>query len=457
MTVTGEPHLSAFQRQLVQSVGDVVTRPESLSSFRRDQAVMAPAGTPLIAVRARSVQDVIATVRLCNEFGVPLVTRGAGTGLAGGANAIDGCAVISMTAMNRILSIDPTARTATVEPGVINSDLDRAARAHGMWFAPDPGSRDICSIGGNLATNAGGMCCAKYGVTRDHVLQTTAVLGTGEVIRTGRATRKNGVGLDLTSLLVGSEGTLAILVEATVRLRTLGASPATVAATFPSVSAAVDSVVDLTARCEPAALELMDAVTIRAVNDHTQMALDESGAVILAQFDGEGADGQASLYASIVSKNDGVPFQTDDISEGTALMAARRAAVPALEGKGTILLDDVAVPVHRLPELIASIEDISRERSAVIATFGHAADGNLHPTIVFDASQPAQVDAAKAAFGDILEAALALDGTVTGEHGVGSLKRAYADQQIGSLERALMRRIKDAFDPEGIMNPGKGY
>ena len=452
------PVAGEFQAKLTAVIPTVVTDPASLEAYRRDHALLAPAGTPLAAVRARAVEDVVATIALCREYGVPLVTRGAGTGLAGAANALDGCVVLSMAGMNRILEIDPVARTARVQPGVINGDLDRAAREQGLWYVPDPGSRAICSIGGNLATNAGGMCCAKYGVTRDHVLTITAVLGTGEVVHTGRATRKDVVGLDLTRLLIGSEGTLAVFLEATVRLRPRPASPATVAATFPTVAAAIESVLELTAGADPAAVELMDNATVRAVEAHTRMGLDvTAGAVVLAQFDGAGVGGQAAAYSQIAERLGAETFATDDPDDGEALMTARRLAIPALEQLGTILLDDVGVAVHHLPELVAAIEAIAVRRGVSIATFGHAADGNLHPTVVFDPADPAAVAAARGAFDDILDAGLALGGTVSGEHGIGSLKFGHVEHQIGPVERALMHRVKAAFDPDGILNPGRAY
>lgn len=447
-----------FLAKLAAAVAVVVTDPASLEAYQHDRALLAPAGTPLAAVRAASTEDVVATIALCREYAVPLVTRGAGTGLAGAANALDGCVVLSMAGMNRILDIDPIGRTARVQPGVINGDLDAAVRDQGLWYVPDPGSRAICSIGGNLATNAGGMCCAKYGVTRDHVLELTAVLGTGEIVHTGRATRKDVVGLDLTRLLIGSEGTLGVFVEATVRLRPRPSAPATVAATFPSVAAAIVSVLELTACADPAAVELMDNATVRAVESYTRMGLDTAaGAVVLAQFDGAGVGGQAAAYAEIAGRLGAETFATDDADDGEALMTARRMAIPALEQLGTLLLDDVGVAVHHLPELVAAIEAIAQRRGVTIATFGHAADGNLHPTVVFDPTVPTAVDAARLAFDDILDAALALGGTVSGEHGIGSLKHRHVELQIGPVERALMHRIKSAFDPDGILNPGRAY
>jgi glycolate oxidase subunit GlcD len=450
--------MSDFLSRLAAAVPAVTTDPDAMEAYRRDQCLLAEAGRPLAVVKAGSVEDVVAVVGLCRQYGVPLVTRGAGTGLAGGANALDGGVVLVMAGMDRILEIDEVARTARVEPGVINADLDRAAAAAGLWYVPDPGSREICSIGGNLATNAGGMCCAKYGTTQDHVLELTAVLGTGEVIRTGRATRKNVVGLDLTRLLVGSEGTLGVIVEATVRLQPRPQGLATVAATFPSVQAAIDLVLALGREGDAAAIELMDRTTVRAVNAMTRMGLDEeAGAVLLAQFDGADAAARAQRCAELAAAFGADAFATDDPAEGSALMEARRAALPAIERLGATLLDDVCVGIHRLPALIAAVEEIAVRHGVTIGTFGHAADGNLHPTIVYDPADPAAQRAARAAFDEVLGAALALGGTITGEHGVGSLKAPYVVRQVGATERELMVRIKAAFDPAGILNPGRGF
>jgi glycolate oxidase len=450
--------MSDFLTRLGTAASAVTTDPDAMAAYRRDQCLLAEAGRPLAVVKVAGVDEVVAVVRLCGEYGVPLVTRGAGTGLAGGANAIDGCVVLVMAGMDRILEIDEVARTARVEPGVINADLDRDAARSGLWYVPDPGSRDICSIGGNLATNAGGMCCAKYGTTQDHVLELTVVLGTGEVIRTGRATRKNVAGLDLTRLLVGSEGTLGVIVEATVRLRPRPQGLATVAATFPSVQAAIDLVLALGREGDAAAIELMDRTTVRAVNTMTRMGLDEeAGAVLLAQFDGADAVVRAERCAELAASFGAEAFATDDPGEGTALMEARRAALPALERLGATLLDDVCVGVHRLPALIAAVEEIASRHGVTIGTFGHAADGNLHPTIVYDPADPAGQEAARAAFDELLGTALALGGTITGEHGVGSLKAPYVARQVGTAERELMVRIKAAFDPAGILNPGRGF
>lgn len=436
--------------------GALLTDPTSTEAYRRDRCLVATAGTPLAVVRATSVDDVVAVLAAAHDERVPVVPRGAGSGLAGGANAIDGGLVLDVSRMASV-AIDPVARTATVGPGVLNGDLDAAAREHGLFYAPDPGSRAYSSVGGNLATNAGGMCCAKHGVTADHALALVAVLPGGQVVRTGRATRKDVAGLDLTRLLVGSEGTLGVIVEATMRLLPVPPLTATAALTFPDVATAVAAVLDVLASTTPSAVELMDTTTVRAVNAMTRMGLDET-TTVLAQCDGADAGAEVAAVAAAARRHGALEVMTTvDAEEGRALMEARRVALTALERLGTVLLDDVCVPVHLLPELVAGIEEAAAAHRVVVGSFGHAADGNLHPTIVHDAGDADAAARALACFDAIVEVALRLGGTVSGEHGIGQLKAAYVERQVGAVEQALMRRVKEAFDPRGVMNPGRGY
>lgn len=434
---------------------DVVTDPDALLSVQRDQAPLAAAGTPAALVRARSIADVQATLAFASRRGIPVVTRGAGTGLSGGANAIDGCIVLSVAAMDRILAIDPDARLATVEPGVLNATLAAAATAAGLYYAPDPASRAISTIGGNIATNAGGSCCLKYGVTGDHVAGLVVVLADGSVIRTGARTRKNVAGLDLTRLIVGSEGTLGVVVEATVRLLRQPRPPSTLVAWFDDLAAAGRAVLAMTARADLSLCEIMDRTTIAAVDQMTNMGLDRTAAAfVLAQCDAaDAAQAVAEIAASLHEARD--VMTTDDREEGNQLLAARRAALPALERMGRTLLDDVAVPVPRLPEMLGLVPAIAARHQVTIGTFGHAGDGNLHPTIVFDRGDDAAATRAMAAFDELVHAALELGGTLSGEHGVGTLKLPYLSRQLGATERALQHRIKEAFDPHHILNPGK--
>ncbi|MCX4243939.1 FAD-binding oxidoreductase [Paraliomyxa miuraensis] len=446
--------------RLERALGRAVVRdPHVLTGFVRDQAALAPAGVPAALVRARSEDDVIATLRLANAHGIPVVTRAAGTGLAGGANAIDGCIVLSVAAMDRIVGIDPLTRTAEVEPGVINGRLAAAAVEHGLFYAPDPASREISTIGGNIATNAGGSCCLKYGVTGDHVAALRAVLADGTVIRAGSITTKDVAGLDLKRLLVGSEGTLAVIVRATVRLLPVPPPASTLVAFFSSVREAAEAIVAMEARAALSLIEVMDRVTVGAVDAMTGMQLDtEAAAMVLVQSDApNAAEVIATCERVCVDHHARDVVCSDDPEEGRMLLQARRMALPALERLGTTLLDDIAVPKPRLPEMFERAVAIGARHGLVIGTFGHAGDGNLHPTIVFDPRDEASTRAAHAAFDELVRAAVELGGTITGEHGVGTLKQRYVGWALGEAERALMQRIKRAFDPNGILNPGKGY
>ncbi len=437
---------------LTAAVPDVVTDPQVLTAYRSDQMALAAAGEPLVLVRARTVADVSAVLRLASAHGVPVVTRGAGSGLAGGANAVDGCVVLSVAAMDEIIAIDADARTATVQCGVLGGALAEDVAARGLWYPPDPASKAFSTIGGNIATNAGGGCCLKYGVTGDHVAALTAVLPSGEVIRTGGRQRKNVAGLDLTRLLVGSEGTLAVIVEATLRLRPAPRPPATLVAFFAAVEDAAEAVGAIQACGDPSLLELMDRTTIGAVERATRMGLDTgAGALLIVQTDEPDPDAALARYTAACAKATDLTSTTDP-AEGEQFLAARRQALPALERLGPTLLDDVAVPRSALAPMIAAIQETAERHAVTIGTFGHAGDGNLHPTIVF---APDAEPAARAAFADIVRAALSLGGTITGEHGVGTLKTPFLTEMVGATERALMSRVKAAFDPVGILNPGK--
>ena len=393
-------------------------------------------------------------LRWASAHRVPVVPRGAGTGLSGGSTALDGCITLSTERM-RGVHIDPQAMTATVQPGLLNAEVKAAAREHGLWYPPDPSSFEICSIGGNLATNAGGLCCVKYGVTTDYVLGLEVVLADGRAVRLGGTTIKDVAGYDLKRLFVGSEGTLGIITEATLRLRPLPAPAATVAATFDHVVAAGRAVVDVMGRVRPSALELMDRAAVQAVERVKPMGFDESvGAVLLGQSDAgrgeveqiaEAARAAGATYVAV----------TDDVDEGELLMGGRRMAIPCVERLGRVLIEDVGVPIPRIPDLIAAVEKIAETHDTMIPIIGHAGDGNFHPLVTFDAADEAATTRAMAAFDDIMVAALDLGGTVTGEHGIGTLKATHLATQLGPDVMDLTRRIKVALDPHDILNPGK--
>lgn len=446
---------------LVAIVGErgVVDDAAATLGYARDQAALAPSGSPLAVVRPSSTEQVVGVVRALAAARVPIVPRGAGTGLAGGANAVDGAVTLCVDRMDRIVDLDPVERTITVQPGVLNAQVTAAAAEAGLWYPPDPASWEISSIGGNLATNAGGLCCVKYGVTRDAVLGLEVVLADGSTARLGRRTVKGVAGLDLVGLFVGSEGTLGLITEATLKLRRPAPPATTLVASFPTPAAAGAAIVGVLEDTEPSMLEIVDRTTLRAIEQHARMGLDtEAGGLLLAQSDLAGAPGEAEvarMRARCERAGADLVVVTSDPQEAEALLAARRLAYPALERLGTTLLDDVAVPRGRIIALIDRVERIAEQHGVLIGTFGHAGDGNLHPTIVFDAADDHQRRQAKAAFDAVVAAALDLGGTVTGEHGVGVLKREHLLTELdpGALE--LHRRIRAALDPLGLLNPGK--
>ncbi len=424
-----------------------------MAAHTTDRSGTRPDGVPLAVVHARRTEDVTVTLRHANALGVPVVPRGAGTGLSGGASAGEGALVLDLSGMNRILELSADDQLAVVEPGVITAELDRAAAEHGLRYAPDPASAAISTIGGNIATNAGGLRCAKYGVTRDSVLGLEAVLADGTVVTTGRRTVKGVTGYDLTALLTGSEGTLAVITSATLRLRPVPVATATLAAYFDSFETAAEASYAIgRAGVVPALAELVDGPVLRAIDP----ALGERGAaLLLVQCDGAGATAEAEQVARVL-----VPLATSvettaDPVEAEALLAARRLALPALERLGRPLIEDIAVPRSRLAEAVREIRAVSARHDVPVYTLAHAADGNLHPIIVVDRSLDRLPGAAWEAAGEIFALALRLGGTLTGEHGVGVLKRQWVADELGPTAHALQRRLKEAFDPRGILNPGK--
>jgi len=438
--------------------GRVVTDPDIVEAYSRDHAAaVAPPGRARCLVSARATAEVVATVRWASEHGVPVVPRGGGTGLAGGAAAVDGCVILSLARMNAIRELDPADELAVAEAGVLNADLDRAAAAHGLMYAPDPSSYEISTIGGNLATNAGGLRCVKYGVTRDAVLGLEVVLAGGRVLRTGRRTVKGVAGYDLTSLFVGSEGTLGVITSATLRLRPRPAQPAvTVAATFPSFGAAARAVTAiLQARLQPSLLELLDRVTLRAIDDWKHLGFGDAQALLVAQADTDDAARRAAVMQQLCIEHGALLAEVSDSeAESRQLLDLRRLAGLATERLGAMLVEDVCVPRSRLPDMVERIERAAARHDVLIATVAHAGDGNLHPVFVFDhqAEVPASVWAAA---DEVFRAALDLGGTLTGEHGVGVIKRRWLEAELGEDSMAVHRAIKAALDPVGIMNPGK--
>jgi glycolate oxidase len=466
------PADAAAEARVVEVLGRVlpadriVVDPDVLASLSHDEAEWAPTGRAAAAVRARSETEVQQVVRTCAELGVPVVPRGAGTGLSGGANAVTGCVVLDVAAMDQVLEIDPDNLLAVVQPGAVNNDVKAAVAAHGLWYPPDPASAPWSTIGGNVSTNAGGLCCLKYGVTRDWVLGLRAVVGGpvsyGEAVRLGRRTTKGVAGLDLVSLFVGAEGTLGVVTEVTLRLRpALAATPRTVVAAFGDLVSSGRAVAQITRRgLTPAVLELLDRSCLEAVENWKHLGIDaDANAMLLARVDTPGESGAAEAAAIAATMTDTgalwVEQSTDD-AEAEALFEARRLAYPAFERLGPVLTEDVCVPRSAVPAMLEQVAKIGARHGVQIATIAHAGDGNLHPLIITPAGDDAARAAAQAAFDELLVEAIAVGGTVTGEHGVGLLKRDGMLRELDPGAVAMQTAVRQALDPKGIFNPGKG-
>lgn len=439
----------------------LITEADRMESFRYDRAMFCQAGVPLAVVLARESAHVQHALRTASAFGVPVVPQGARSGLSGAANAIDGCIVVSTEKMTAIVEIDVANRLVVTEPGIFNADLSRAVAEHGLFYPPDPSSWEFCSIGGNLGTNSGGLCCVKYGVTTDYVLGLEVVLASGQVLRTGRRTVKGVAGYDLTKLFVGSEGTLGIITQATLALRPLAQRPVTAAAQFDDPAVAAGAVAQIVAAgLVPSLLEIMDRTSLRAVRSYLRTGEeDDAGALLIWQSDlgGEAATAEIAAIGQICAGLGGEVIEARTPSEAEALLAARRVVLMAFDALGTTLIDDVCVPRSRLADLFTGVDAIASDYDLTIGVVGHAGDGNMHPTVVFDPADAAAAKRALLAFGEIMGLGLALGGTITGEHGVGVLKKEWFAQEAGPTSLAVHRSIKQALDPLGILNPGKVF
>jgi glycolate oxidase len=460
-----ETVLTDLSQELAEIVctGEVLIDDYSLQNYSHDDAEWADFITPMAVVLARSTADVVNVMRYARERGINIVPRGAGTGLSGGANSVSNCIVLSLELMNEVLEINADERFAVAQAGVINDDLREAVAAAGLWYPPDPASSNISTIGGNAATNAGGICCVKYGVTRDYILGLTVVLADGEVVHLGHRTAKGVTGYDLTGLMVGSEGTLGIITEVIVRLLPLAGREAQgIVAAFQSLHAAGDAVAAVSsAGIIPAALELIDRTCIRAVDDWLGLGLPGGTEVLLlAKIDEPGTTGRslADQIAQIFRASGGSNVeQAADPAEIDRLFLARRMAYPALERLGPVLTEDICVPRLAVPEMLSRIRAAAEKHDVVIANIAHAGDGNLHPLIIAPVGDLAAKDRAKAAFDEIVDDCRALGGTVTGEHGVGLLKLPGAAEELEPRVIEMHQSVKNALDPSGILNPGKAF
>ena len=444
--------------QLVATLGDAVrTDPVTCENYRFDWSRDPTAGVPIAVVRPANAGQVQTTIRWAAEHRVPVVPRGAGSGLSGGSSAVSGGIVVSLERM-RAIEIDLAARVAVAEPGAFNAEVKAAAAQQGLWYPPDPSSYEICSIGGNIATNAGGLCCVKYGVTTDYVLGLDVVLADGTLITLGGKRIKDVAGLSLVKLFIGSGGTLGIITRVILRLIPAQGPRSTLVAYFPTVQTAADTVVTIGQTLRASMMELMDQTSINAVEDYRSMGLDRSaGAMLIAQSDAPGAASAAEIEimeAACTTAGAKEVFITTDPDEGELFVAARRTAFPAIEARGSILLEDVGAPVPALPQLLSGIAAVAERHTVEIPVVAHAGDGNTHPIVVFDRGDPAAQQRAYLAFNEIMELAIQLGGTITGEHGVGRAKKAALPAQLGPDVMALSHKIKNALDPLGILNPG---
>lgn len=443
----------ASLQTLRKQLGDrLLTGRAAIAAHAHDSSRDEPSGTAVAVVVARDTADVSAALAWANEHGVPVSVRGAGTGLAGGANAYDGGLILSLARMNRILHINADDRLAVVQPGVITAELDDAARREGLFYPPDPASARSCTIGGNIATNAGGLRCVAHGVTRDAVAALEVVLADGRVMRTGTRTRKDVVGYDLTSLIVGSEGTLGVVTEATLRLKPVPAgTPCSFRASFDDLESAGRAVSAIVGGPHsPEILELMDAASVEIVETYRPSGLTvPRGAMLVGQTVGPAAAAKAAAIAAVCTAHGATETE---LSDSDALIEARRLSNPALNARGLKVSCDVGVPVTRLAEIFHGITTLSERHGRQVATVAHAGDGNLHSTA--DCAD-GDVAAADALLDDITRLAISLGGTITGEHGIGSVKRHELPWQLDEVALAAQVAIKQALDPRGTLTPGR--
>lgn len=451
-----------FLYGLGAAVGAAWVRADAESRDRYGQDALGQGHPADLVVLPASAAEVASVVVLCAAYRVPIVVRGAGTGYTGGAVPTAGGVVLSMERMNRILEIDETNLLAVVEPNVITGDLQRAVEERGLFYPPDPASLDQSALGGNVAEGAGGPRAFKYGTTKRYVLALEAVLPTGEIIHTGSKAVKNVVGYDLTQLLVGSEGTLAILTKIVLRLVPKPPARATLLGLFDGIGSAVDAVNRLIRlRAVPSAIELVDADSLGAVHEYLgqQVVPREARAALIVEVDGAPAAVTEEISRVVQACEEaaavGVVRASTD-SEREQIWSLRRQLSLALRATGLLKINhDVVVPRGRVPQLFAVVDELKRSRRLRIACFGHAGDGNIHVNIMVNAADAAELERAHAAERTLFEQVVALEGSITGEHGIGFAKAKYLGIELSPAEISLMKRVKRAFDPNGILNPGK--
>ncbi|RIK73059.1 MAG: glycolate oxidase subunit GlcD [Planctomycetota bacterium] len=432
-----------------------------------DVAVYAYDGTPVLrqnpacVVFPTTTEEVAACVRAAGRGRTPIVTRGSGTGLSGGSVPVEGCLVVCLARMDRVLEVDPRNLTIAVEAGVVTATVEETAARHGLFYPPDPGSRRISTIGGNVAENSGGLRGLKYGVTRDYVMGLEAVLASGEVVWLGNKCVKDVAGYNLRDLFIGSEGTLGIVTRVLLKLLPLPAARQTMLASFTSIEAAGETVSDIiAAKIIPCTLEFLDQQTLRCVEAFAQVGLPtEAAAILIMETDGhpQVVAEESAAMAKIAAARGAIEVRTaTDAADAERLLTARRSAFSALARvRPTTILEDVTVPRSELAGMVSFIAATAAKHRLAIGTFGHMGDGNLHPTFLADERDHDEMHRVELALGEIVDRTLAVGGTITGEHGVGLAKKPYLRQQLGDSSYQLLRLVKRALDPEGLLNPGK--
>ncbi len=453
---------ASLHKELGRLVGadNVSTGEAECFAHGYDAAVVEP-GRPAVVVRPQTVEALGAVVGFCGREGLPLTVRGAGTNLSGGTVPRAGGVVAVTTSLRRIREINPADMYAVVEPGVVTAELARAASRAGLFYPPDPGSMQVSTLGGNVAENSGGLRGLKYGVTRDYVMGLSFFDTEGNLIKTGARTVKCATGYNLAGLMVGSEGTLGVFAEIVLKLVPPPAASQALMATFARLEDASRTVADIiAARIVPCTLEYLDDFTIRAVEDYAGVGLPtDAAALLLIEVDGHPVQvgDEAQQVEAICRRNRARQVRlARDAAERDRVWEARRAAIPALARlQPTIMLEDATVPRSRIPQMVAAIAEIARRHEVTIGTFGHAGDGNLHPSFLFDGRDPAQAERVEAAIAELYHRALELGGTLSGEHGIGLTKRRFLPDEVGRATLAWSRRLKAALDPGGILNPGK--
>lgn len=454
---------NAFINACISLLGEenVLTKESELITYSYDATPGIPREIPGAVLFPQTTEQVQGIVKLCRENKVPIYPRGAGTCLSGGPVPLSKGVVISFQRMNKILEIDTDNLTATVQPGVVVATLNAEVAKYGLIYPPDPGSMAVATIGGTVAENAGGLRGLKYGVTKHYVMGMEVVLPTGEVFRFGGKTVKNVTAYDFTGLFVGSEGTLGIITEVILKLIPAPKYRKSMIAFFDTLEDAGQTVTDIIrAHVIPATLEIMDNMTIRTVENFAKVGLPtDAAALLLIEVDGNGKDGveeEATKVIEVIQKNKGTYKVAETDQERDNLWAARRAALPALaQIKPATVLEDATVPRTKIVDMLRAIQEIAKKYNLTIGTFGHAGDGNLHPTILVDPMDKDEMARLDKAIDEIFEAALKLGGTLSGEHGIGIAKKKYLKNEIGSSGIEVMKRLKKALDPDNILNPGK--